>query len=244
MNLTRPIALMEALGKLFERILFIRIVEVMADKEMIDLSQHGGMAKRSTADPLRTFAEVMEDAEDSGSEFHLFSADLSKAFDTLEYWSQAMSWRALGMPQEMTEMLMNMDKEGESEVILGQGRTTSDVLGNEGWFTSGRGVRQGSIGGPIKWIVYMNFWLKYVNSKHKGEGYKMSQGGDGEVTLLSQMFVDDSNWGASTLQGMERIINSCITFLEFHGLEFNKKKSEYIVMNQKMDQDGDWQRPT
>jgi ribonuclease HI len=244
LNLTRPIALMEALGKLFERILFIRIVDVMADKEMIDLSQHGGMAKRSTADPLRTFAEVMEDAEDSGSEFHLFSADLSKAFDTLEYWSQAMSWRALGMPQEMTEMLMNMDKEGESEVILGQGRTTSDVLGNEGWFTSGRGVRQGSIGGPIKWIVYMNFWLKYVNSKHKGEGYKMSQGGDGEVTLLSQMFVDDSNWAASTLQGMERIIGSCSTFVEFHGLEFNKKKSEYIVMNQKMNQDGDWRRPT
>ena len=106
---------------------------------MIDLSQHGGMANRSTADPLRILAEAMEDAKASGLEFHLFSADLSKAFDTLEYWSQAMSSRALGMSANMAEMLMNMDKEGESEVILGQGRTTSSVLGDEGWFKSGRG---------------------------------------------------------------------------------------------------------
>jgi hypothetical protein len=143
LNLTRPIALMEALGKLFERILFMRIVKVLAAENMIDLSQHGGMSNRSTSDPIRVLAEIMEDAEESGQELHLFSADLAKAFDTLEYWSQAMSWRALGMPEDMATMLMNMDKGGESEVILGQGRTTSSVLGSEGWFKAERGVRQG-----------------------------------------------------------------------------------------------------
>ena len=54
----------------------------------------------------------------------------------------------------------------------------------------------------------MNFWLKYVNSKHEGEGYKMSQDEEGDATLLSQMFVDDSNWAAKTLRGMGEIINS------------------------------------
>ena len=244
LNLTRPIALIEALGKMFERILFIRIVKPLADNDMVDLNRHGGMSKRSTADPLRIPAEAMGDAEASGLEFHLFSADLSKAFDTLEYWSQAMSWRALGMPAKMAKMLMNMDKEGESEVILGQGRTTSSVLGEDGWFQSGRVVTHGSIGGPIKWIVYMNFWLKCVNSKHEGEEYRMSQDEEGDATLLSQMFVDDSNWAAKTLKGMGEIIQSCTTFVEFHGLAFNKKKSEYIVMNQKMNAEGDWDRPT
>ena len=241
LNMTRPIALMEALGKLFERILFMRIVKVLSKHSMIDLSQHGGMAHRSSADPIRILAEVMEDAEQSGQEFHLFSADLSKAFDSLEFWSQAMSWRALGMPEEMAMMLMNLDEMAESEVILGQGRTTSEVLGEEGWFTSGRGVRQGSIGGPIKWIVYMNFWLKYVDKKREGEGYRMSK--DPSTVLRSQMFVDDSNWAARIVKGMNNMIQSGDTLVGFHGLAFNKKKSEYVVMNQKMEVEGTWERP-
>ena len=240
MGLTRPIALMESLGKLFERILFNRIVKVLAENDMIDLSQHGGMAARGTSEPIRILAEVMEDAQASGQEFHLFSADLSKAFDTLEYWSQAMSWRALGMPVETTEMLTDLDEKAESEIILGQGRTTSAVLGEEGWFKSGRGVRQGSIGGPIKWIVYMNFWLKYVNKKHEEEGYKMSK--DSDTVLLAQMYVDDSNWAARTVEGMTQIVKSGSEFVAFHGISFNKKKSEYIVMNQSMREDG-WTRP-
>ena len=232
MCMTRPIALMESLGKLFERILFNRIVKVLAENDMIDLSQHGGMSKRGTMEPIRILAEVMEDAQASGQEFHLFSADLSKAFDTLEYWSQAMSWRALGMPVEITDMLTNLDEGGESEVILGQGRTTSTVLGEEGWFKSGRGVRQGSIGGPIKWIVYMNFWLKYVNGKHAGEGYKMSK--DEGAVLLAQMYVDDSNWAARSVESLSKLIESGSNFVTFHGITFNKKKSEYIAMNQDM----------
>ena len=43
-------------------------------------------------DPIRILAELIEDANVSGKESHIFSTDLSKACDTLEYWSQAMSW--------------------------------------------------------------------------------------------------------------------------------------------------------
>ena len=144
------------------------------------------------------------------------------------------------MPVETTEMLTDLDEKAESEIILAQGRTTSAVLGEEGWFKSGRGVRQGSIGGPIKWIVYMNFWLKYVNKKHEEEGYKMSK--DSDTVLLAQMYVDDSNWAARTVEGMTQIVKSGSEFVAFHGISFNKKKSEYIVMNQSMREDG-WTRP-
>ncbi len=92
---------------------------------------------------MHNLAEVIQDAQLSGQELHVLSADLTKAFDTLEHWSQVMSWRALGMPSDMAEMLMRMDQEGETAVILGQGRTTADILGEEGWFRSERGVRQG-----------------------------------------------------------------------------------------------------
>ena len=193
---------------------------------------------------MHNLAEAMQDAQISGKdrELHVVSADLSKAFDSLEHWSQAMSWRALGMPQEMAEMLMKMDQQGETAVILGQGRNTAEVLGEAGWFESGRGVRQGSIGGPIKWIVYMNFWLKYIHKKHKGQGYHMSKASLEDLQLLGQMFIDDSNWFSGSLKGIQEIMLSNETFVGFHGLSFNMKKCEYIVMNQR-EEGAEWERP-
>ncbi len=61
------------------------------------------------------------------------------------------------MPADLVDLLVGMDAEGTTEVIIGQGRTTATVLGEKGWFQNGRGVRQGSTGGPIKWVIFMIF---------------------------------------------------------------------------------------
>ena len=66
-----------------------------------------------------------------------------------------MSWRALGAPKELVNLLVEMDKGGRTAVILTPGRTTESVLGAEGMYANERGVRQGSVGGPIKWVVFM-----------------------------------------------------------------------------------------
>ena len=239
---TRPIALMEVMLKVYERIIFGRIIKVINKYKMLRSEQYGSLPGRSVGDPIRCLAEAVEDAVVTGKELHVFSADLAKAFDTIEYWSQSMSWTALGMPKEMSEMLTNMDKGGTTEVNIGQGRTTSTVLGEEGWYSNGRGVRQGSIGGPIKWVVFMNFWLEYIHNRNKGQGYKMDKGREGEE-LLGQMFVDDSNWIANSAGNMTELIEGCEKFVNFHTLSFNKSKCEYMVVNQKKDQRGEWEVP-
>ena len=83
-----------------------------------------------------------------------------------------MSWRAICAPKDMVNMLVDMDKEGRTAVILAYGRTTESILGDEGTYANARGVRQGSIGGPMKWVLFMNFWLEYntctIQQKAKG----------------------------------------------------------------------------
>ena len=101
---TRPIALMEVILKLLERVVFSRINSVIDDNDMLRGEQYGGINGRQIQDPIRILAELIEDANVTKKELHIFSADLSKAFDTLEYWSQAMSWRALGAPKDMVNM--------------------------------------------------------------------------------------------------------------------------------------------
>ena len=45
----------------------------------------------------------------------------------------------------------------------------------------------------------MNFWLKYTHSKHEGQGYRMSKAQEGDTETIGQMFIDDSNWFATTV---------------------------------------------
>ena len=140
-----------------------------------------------------------------------------------------MSWRALGAPKNMVNMLVDMDKGGRTAVILAPGRTTESILGNEGTYANARGVRQGSVGGPMKWVVFMNFWLEYVHSTAKGTGYKMNSSAP---EVIGQMFIDDSNWITTNTADMTAMIADCDAFVSFHGLRFNKKKCEYMAVNQ------------
>jgi hypothetical protein len=102
---------------------FNRIDKVEMDNSMLREEQYGELRGRQMQDPIRILAELIEDANVSGKELHIFSADLSKAFDTLEYWSQAMSWRALGALKQLVNLLVDMDRGGETEVILTPGKT-------------------------------------------------------------------------------------------------------------------------
>ena len=117
---------------------------------------------------------MMEDARVTGRELHWMVADLSKAFATMEYWSQALSWKCLGLPEDIIELLVNMDagKKAEAgattQVALSQGRVSQP-------FKHERGVRQGSVGGPLKWCVFVHFWIKWVKREMKGKGYTMSE---------------------------------------------------------------------
>ena len=105
---TRPIALMEVILKLLERVIFSRINKDIDDNTVLLSEQYGGINSRLMQDPIRILVELIEDVNVTKKELHIFSADLSKGFDTLEYWSQAMSWRALGAPNEMVNMLVDM----------------------------------------------------------------------------------------------------------------------------------------
>ena len=118
-----------------------RVVAAIEKHKILDLRQYGAMSKAGVQAPLRVMAEIMDDARVSGQELHLFATDLSKAFDTEEYWSQAVSLRSLGMPVELVELLVGLDagsqapwKESLGPATREGGATTSIILGK------GRGV--------------------------------------------------------------------------------------------------------
>ena len=59
---TRPIALMEVILKLLERVVFSRINYVIDDNDMPRGEQYGGINGRQIQEPIRILAELIEDA--------------------------------------------------------------------------------------------------------------------------------------------------------------------------------------
>ena len=106
---------MEALGKLYERIIIKRVMQSIVQFDILDLGQFGALPEAGTAPPLRILHEVLQDAKLSKSELHVIALDLKKAFDTCEYWSQALSWRALGMPTEAVNIPGGESRRGKQQ---------------------------------------------------------------------------------------------------------------------------------
>ena len=125
-------------------------------------------------------------------------------------------------------------------MMLTPGKTSATTLGNDGRSRSQRGVRQGSVGDPMKWVVFMNFWLEYIHETREGDGYKMDEE---TPEILGQMMIDDNNSFTSTAQQMTSMVGDCNKFVNFHGLRFNKNKCEYMAIHQseKVDEDGRWE---
>ena len=125
-------------------------------------------------------------------------------------------------------------------MILTPWKTSATTLGNDSRFKSQRGVRQGSVGGPMTWVVFMHFLLEHIHETSEGDGYKM----DGETPeMLGQMMIDDSNWFTSTAQQMTRMVRDCNRFVNFHWLQFNKHICEYMAIHQseKVNEEGRWE---
>ena len=219
---TRPIALMETMCKLYERVLCDRILNTMMTNNMIDRCQHGSIPEGTTNDAMFNLAGVLDDARDSQQSLYLLSLDLSKAFDTLEYWSQAMTWRAFGMPKPLVRILLQMDATATTQVALGGGRYTDPI-------PHGRGVRQGSCGGPLKWIAFMHWWMAGTKARMEGKGYKMSA--DTPTEFIAQMFVDDSNWATCSAEAMQEMVGLHESWVSLHALGINKKKTDLLVVN-------------
>ena len=76
----------------------------------------------------------------------------------------------------------------------------------------------------MKWLVFMNFWLEYMHNTARGKRYKMNSS--------ASEIIDDSNWITTTIADMTAMIADYDACVSFHGLKFNKKKCEYMAVNQ------------
>lgn len=148
----RPISLLTAFSKIFEKILCCRLLSFFRKFKIFNISQHGFLPTRSTNTAVFDLLNaVLTSVEQGELPVGLF-LDLSKAFDTVDHDILLGKLKRYGVRDNQLRLLHSYLSNRRHRVEIGHGE--SRASSKEAHISCG--VPQGSILGPLLFLIYVN----------------------------------------------------------------------------------------
>ena len=195
-------------GKLLESVIKDKIVEHLEINNLIKNSQHGFMARKSTTTNLLEFLETVTNEYDSGVPVDLLYLDFAKAFDKVPRRRLIEKMQAHSINGKLVQWINNWLSNRKQRVVIN---------GNcSNWAPVYSGVPQGSILGPLAFIIFIN---------------DLEDGLD-DVTIIRK-FADDTKLGQRLSNETDRKIlqdgiNTLVQWATDWGMEFNVGKCKIV----------------
>lgn len=148
----RPISMLPSFSKLFEMAMCVQLVEFMNSCQLFNNTQHGYLKGRSTQTAIFQFtSKILEFMENKKIALGMF-LDLSKAYDCLDHNLLLIKLEKYGIRGNALEWVRSYLSDRQQMVkIEKNGKIAkSKILSNN------IGIPQGSIMGPILFIIYVN----------------------------------------------------------------------------------------
>ena len=205
----RPIALLSAISKVMESILDDRIRKHIHSLNLISPYQHGFMRGRSTTTNLLYSLEDWGKLDDEHRGIDVILLDLSKAFDTVPHNLLKAKLNSLGIGGPLLRWISDYLNNRLIRVkVNGELSDPSPVRA---------GVPQGSILGPLLFILYINDLPAQIDTK---------------VAL----FADDLKiWGPSDdSDSLQRNLNAISNWVANNGMTLNPDKCRVIPIKTKI----------
>ena len=144
----RPIALTSVPCKILETIVRNHIIEHAITNNLFDNRQHGFITGRSCFTNLLHTLDSWTKLLDDGQDFDTVYLDISKAFDTVPHERLLHKLSNYGIKDPLLSWIRSfLTKRKQRVVVGGENSQWSDVIS---------GVPQGSVLGPILFILYIN----------------------------------------------------------------------------------------
>ena len=210
----RPICLLNNTGKLFERVIYNRLIRIAEKDGGLSENQFGFRKGRSTTDALVLVANTAKTALDEGKCCAVITLDVKNAFNSAR-WSKILeSLINLGVAKYLVRIV--------ADFLIDRTLCCESDEGMKSYQTT-CGVPQGSVLGPLLWIIMYNGVLTL----------------DLPTGVASIGFADDIGVTvvARLLEEVELYANEAVyeikSWLENAGLQLAEHKTEVVLITKR-----------
>ena len=210
----RPVSLLSTISKVFERCVFKYLNNYLLLNEIIETNQSAFTAGDGTVNQLITIHDDICKLLDDGNDVQMIFFDISKAFDRVWHNGLLFKLEHIGICGNLIDWFKNyLSGRKQRVVIRGQSSTFLEVKS---------GVPQGSVLGPILFLIYINDITSGITSNKK-------------------LYADDTSLYYPIMKNREhecyQVIKRDLHYIEAWGkqwkVNFNPLKTERLLMSRK-----------
>ena len=210
----RPLSILPILSKIFERAAVDQMVYFLETNNLLSRNQHAYRKGHSTVTSLSEVTNHIYKQMDNGYIVGMASLDLSKAFDSIDHSQLLQKLTDIGLGKSLVEWtksyLTNRTQKTKFSTVTSETATVTS------------GVPQGSILGPILFIIFTNDLVTAFSD----ETHVVSYADDTQLLETGKTIEE-------VKEKLERTINTAQNWYKKNSLMSNPAKTEIIIFRTK-----------